>query len=66
MSKEILKSISAVFVLFIVMTLIASQAFAAQPEVTITEVMVDFDSQSISITGENFDIGPNPTLPLFL
>jgi hypothetical protein len=41
--------------------LIASHAFAAQPKVTIAEVMVDFDSQTISIMGENFDIEPNPT-----
>ena len=34
---------------------------AQKPQVTINEVMVDFDSQSISIMGENFDIGPNPT-----
>jgi len=58
MSNGIIKSISAVFILSI---LIASHAFAAQPKVTIAEVMVDFDSQTISIMGENFDIGPNPT-----
>jgi IPT/TIG domain len=54
----IIKSISAVFILSI---LIASNSFAAQPQVTINEVMVDFNSQSISIMGENFDIGPNST-----
>jgi len=58
MSIRIFNSISAVFILFV---LIASSALAQKPQVTITEVMVDFDSQSISITGENFNIGPNPT-----
>ncbi|MCH7950694.1 MAG: hypothetical protein IH875_09505 [Candidatus Dadabacteria bacterium] len=58
MSTKIIKSISAVFILSI---LIASHALAAQPQVTINGVMVDFDNQTISISGENFDIRPNPT-----
>ena len=61
MSKGIINSTVAVFILFIMVTLIASSAVAQKPQVTINEVMVDFDSQSISIMGENFDIGPNPT-----
>ncbi len=58
MSTSIFKSISAVFVLSL---LIASSALAQKPQVTIIEVMVDYDSQTISIMGANFDIGPNST-----
>jgi Collagen triple helix repeat (20 copies)/Protein of unknown function (DUF1554) len=58
MSRHIFKSVFAVVTFSI---LIASHTFAAQPEVTIAEVMVDFDSQTISIMGANFDIGPDPT-----
>ena len=32
---------------------------AQQPEVTITEVFVDFDSGLIEIVGQNFDLGPD-------
>jgi len=39
---------------------ISSQAFAQQLEVNITEVFVDFDTMTIQIMGENFDLGPNP------
>ncbi len=46
---------------FIVILLVASSAIAQKPEVNILEVSVDFDSQIFSITGENFNIGPNPT-----
>ncbi|GJM14917.1 MAG: hypothetical protein DHS20C13_02440 [Thermodesulfobacteriota bacterium] len=61
MRKGIIKSISAVLVLFVFMTLIASSAFAARQRVTITEVFVNFDTQSISIMGENFDFRSQPT-----
>jgi len=44
----------------VLLLLIFTQAFAAQPEVTITEVFVDFDTMTIQIMGENFDLGPNP------
>ena len=40
---------------------ISTQAFAAQPEVTITEVYVDYDYKTIAIKGKNFDLGPDPT-----
>jgi hypothetical protein len=36
-----------------------NHAPAAQPEVTITEVFVDYDSGLIEISGENFNLGPN-------
>ena len=58
MSTKIIQSVSAVFVLSL---LIASHAFAAQPQVTINEVFVDFETETITIMGENFDIGPDPT-----
>jgi len=58
MSKGIIKSISAVFILFV---LIASSALAQKPQVNILMVSVDFDAQTMTITGENFNIGPNPT-----
>ncbi|GJM14916.1 MAG: hypothetical protein DHS20C13_02430 [Thermodesulfobacteriota bacterium] len=61
MRKGIIKSISAVLVLFVFMTLIASSAFAARQRITITEVFVNFDTQSISIMGENFDFRSQPT-----
>ncbi len=40
---------------------ISTQAFAAQPEVTILEVFVDYDNKTMAIMGENFDIGPDRT-----
>jgi len=49
-------SIAVVFTL-----LIASSALAQKPEVTIISVSVDFASEIITITGENFNIGPNST-----
>ncbi len=58
MSKRTFQSIGAFFILSI---LIASHSFAAQPEVTITEVFVNFDNETISFSGENFNLGPNPT-----
>ncbi len=39
---------------------ISVNTFAAQPEVTVTEVFVDFDTETITIMGDNFDLGPNP------
>jgi hypothetical protein len=44
----------------VLLLVISSQAFAQQPEVNITEVFVDFDTMTIQIMGENFDLGPNP------
>jgi len=38
---------------------ISTQAFAAQPEVNITEVFVNFGDGTFEIMGENFDLGPN-------
>ena len=58
MSKGILKSLCAVFILSV---LIASSALAQKPQVNILTVSVDFDAQTMTITGENFNIGPNPT-----
>ena len=39
---------------------ISTQPAMAKPQVTINEISVDFDNQTITITGENFDIGPDP------
>lgn len=61
MNKEILKSTVAVFVLFAFMTMITTGALAQKPEVNIQTVSVDFDTGQMTITGENFNIGPNPT-----
>jgi len=44
----------------VLLLLISTQAFAAQPEVTITEVFVDFETETIAIMGQNFDLGPDP------
>jgi hypothetical protein len=44
----------------VLLLIISSQAQAAQPEVTITEVFVDFETETIAIMGENFDLGPDP------
>jgi hypothetical protein len=44
----------------VLLLLISTQAQAAQPEVTITEVFVDFETETIAIMGENFDLGPDP------
>ncbi len=54
MSKGILKSLCAVFILSV---LIASSALAQKPQVNILTVSVDFDAQTMTITGENFNIG---------
>ena len=58
MRREIIKSIGAVFILSI---MIASSALAQKPQVNILAVSVDFDAQTMTINGENFNIGPNPT-----
>ena len=58
MRRELTKSVCAVFILSI---LIATSAFAQKPQVKILSVSVDFATETISITGENFNIGPNPT-----
>ncbi len=58
MRRELTKSVCAVFILSI---LIASSALAQKPQVNILTVSVDFDAQTMTITGENFNIGPNPT-----
>lgn len=52
---------STLFLLLVIST----QTFAAQPEVTITEIFVDNDNKQIVIMGENFDIGPDPTTVSF-
>jgi len=44
----------------VLLLLISTQAQAAQPEVNITEVFVDFETETIAIMGENFDLGPDP------
>jgi len=48
--------ISSLLTLLIV---ISTQVFAAKPEVSITEVFVNFDNETFEIMGENFDLGPN-------
>jgi len=45
---------------FVLLLVISTHAFAAQPEVTITEVFVDFETETIAIMGNNFDLGPDP------
>ena len=44
---------------FVLLLVISTQAFAAQPEVNITEVFVNFDNGTFEIMGDNFDLGPN-------
>ena len=56
--KGILKSVCAI-TLFL---LIASGALAQKPEVNITSVSVDFDNGTMTIMGEDFNIGPDPTM----
>jgi len=50
---------SFIYSTLVLLLVISSQAFAAQPEVTITEVFVNFDNETFEIVGANFDLGPN-------
>ncbi len=44
---------------FVLLLAISTQAFAAQPQVNITEVFPNFNDKTFEIMGENFDLGPN-------
>lgn len=58
MRANIIKSVIAVFIISL---LIATSALAQKPAVMISTVSVDLDAGIMTITGKNFDIGPNPT-----
>jgi len=58
MNLSFFKPIGAVIIFSIIFS---GQALAAKPIVNITEVDINYDTETISIKGENFDIGPNPT-----
>jgi len=45
--------------IFVLLLVISTQAIAAQPEVNITEVFVNFDNGTFEIMGDNFNLGPN-------
>lgn len=59
MTTLILRSITALLILTVMIT---SGAFAQKPEVDVTSTNINFDDGTITILGENFDIGPNPTM----
>ncbi|MCZ6468557.1 MAG: hypothetical protein O6499_02795 [Candidatus Dadabacteria bacterium] len=46
--------------ILVLLLVVSTQAFAAQPEVIITEVFPNFNDGTFEITGENFDLGPDP------
>ena len=60
--KLCIKALSYSLIVFLLFSLFAVQiqlASAAQPQVTITEVFVDYDAGLIEISGENFNLGPD-------
>jgi len=59
MSSIISRSIVAIF---LITFLITSGAFAQKPEVNIISVSIDLDGGTMTIMGENFNIGPDPTM----
>ncbi|MEM7009584.1 MAG: hypothetical protein AAF462_10660, partial [Thermodesulfobacteriota bacterium] len=58
MGSILLRSIMLSLAVFL---FVASSAFAQKPRVTIVTVSIDFSISQMTITGENFNIGPNPT-----
>lgn len=58
MRRGVFTSICAALFLLLLST---QGALAQKPEVTIIEVTVDLDNNTMTIMGENFNIGPDPT-----